>query len=215
MRVRQFVRPLVCAVFLPGLLCSAPAFAAHEAGSATAGNHAFKIGVVNRSQALSEYTKQKKETAMLQREKNRLQAPIDALTKEIEADKKYYEDHKSKMSDDQRQAYEDKVQEKFRSYQALLSTGQGKIDLLRKRSLETLIQDYDKAVKQVSQAGGYGLVLESDATGLAPTVLYSSETINITPQVIEYLNSHTKSSATASGKSKSSTRRRSKKERAR
>ncbi|MBI5094860.1 MAG: OmpH family outer membrane protein [Candidatus Hydrogenedentes bacterium] len=186
MRIRVSVFSFVLGALVAGVLVAAPVIRAEDK-AAGGGN---KIAAVSRTGALKEYKKQKDETAKLEAEFKKLQAPVDALSKDIEADKKKYEENKAKMSVEERKAFEDKVQAKYRDYQTELAKGQGAMDTMRQRSLEAIVKDYLQAVEQVGQAGGYDVVLESDQVDASPTVLYASKSVNITDQVAEYLNSH-------------------------
>ncbi|MBI5094458.1 MAG: OmpH family outer membrane protein [Candidatus Hydrogenedentes bacterium] len=191
MRVRVSVLSIVVGAMIPALLFAGPAIWAQDNAATALVSGGYKIGVVDRVKALTDYTKQKEETAKLDAEYKRLQAPIDALSKEIEAAKKKYDETKANMSEDEQKRFEDNVQEKFRAYKAELAKGDGAMDTMRKRSMEVLARDYIDAVKQVAQTGNYHIVLEADPNSPGRTVLYASDTVDITPQVITYLNSHT------------------------
>jgi Skp family chaperone for outer membrane proteins len=170
---------------------------AAPAGAAAVANGGYKIGVVSRFEALKAYEKRIAEYKKLEQERTALQVPLDKMLEDIKADQKRYDDSKATLSEADRKSLEDKIQSSMRDLQAESKKRQGQIDDKEKRVIESITGDFEKAVKQVGEAENYHLLIEGDDNVSNRIVLYFSPTINVTPKVIEYLNSHLDASAKA------------------
>jgi outer membrane protein len=147
----------------------------------------YKIGVVDLQKILQDCEKRKSKYADLEKEKIRMQTPIDELSKKIEGMKKKYEESKGTMSDEERLKLENQVKEDYATYKSEFDKAQQKIDNLEKEVMVEVMKDVNAAIDAVGQEDGYHLLLNA-AGGSVPTVLYHSATIDITSKVLARLN---------------------------
>jgi len=173
--------------------CIAPQLAAAQesSGTATAATGQYKIAVVDRKEVFDNYDKQKREWADLEAEKKNLQDQIDQLSDTITADKKRLEDQGKSMSEEQQQQLRDKIESDYRKYQTEFKRLQGEIDSKSRKFFARMMEDIDAAVKAIGANEDYHLIFEADPKS-PTTVLYYSETIDITSRVIARLNSGSK-----------------------
>ncbi|GMV94513.1 MAG: hypothetical protein AMXMBFR82_42910 [Candidatus Hydrogenedentota bacterium] len=159
---------------------------AQESGSG-ASTTQYKIAVVDRKEVFDNYEKQKREWAELESEKKQLQDQIDSLSNTITADKDRLESQASSMSEEQQQQLRDKIESDYRKYQTEFKRLQGEIDSKSRKFFARMMEDIDAAVNQIGANENYHLIFEADSK--SPTsVLYYSETIDITSRVIARLN---------------------------
>ncbi|MBI5091395.1 MAG: OmpH family outer membrane protein [Candidatus Hydrogenedentes bacterium] len=203
MKFRALILPCACAAFVLSLLMGSTATGAETkeapaaAPAAPVASGGYKIGVVSRYEALKAYDKRISEYKKLETERDTLQGPLNKMLEDIKADQKRYDDGKATMSETDRKALEDTIQAAMRDLQAESKKRQGQVDDKEKRVIEAITADFEKAVKVVGEHENYHLVLEGDDNVPNRIVLYFSDTIDMTPKVIEYLNSHVDSSAKA------------------
>ncbi|MBI4557592.1 MAG: OmpH family outer membrane protein [Candidatus Hydrogenedentes bacterium] len=148
----------------------------------------YKIGVVDRKKVFDEYNRQKEEMKKLQDQVEAEQKEVDNLVTPIEADKKRYEDNKDKMSDQEREALKDKIEQAARKYQTIYKEKQADIDSRTAKLLRSLKDEINQAISEVGARDNYHLIFEADPKS-GTSVLYYSSTLDMTPKVIEYLNS--------------------------
>lgn len=153
---------------------------------APAGNAAYKIGVVNTFDVFKGYTKCKAELDALEAEKNKLQASFDSRRESINAKKDRLQNG-TNLTAAQRDTLRDEVEREFRSYEADLRQAQGDLESKRNKFLARNMQEIRQTIQQIGSSENFHLILETEADG-KPTVLYFSNAINITDNVISRLN---------------------------
>ena len=208
MRLHALLPSLACVAFALSLL-TPPGAAAAEAkdaapAAAPVAAGGYKIGVVSRFEALKQYDKRIAEYKKLEQERDSLQKPLDKMLDDIKADQKRYEDSKTTLAEPDRKALEDKIQSAMRDLQAESKKRQGQVDDKEKRVIEAITADFEKAVKEIGNAENYHLLVEGDSNVSNRIVLYFSPTIDVTPKVIEYLNSHVDAATKAAAASAAS-----------
>jgi Skp family chaperone for outer membrane proteins len=164
---------------------SANQAAGAQAGAA-AGNTGYKIGVVNTFDVFKGYAKCKAELDALEAEKDKIQAGLDRRRESINAKKERLQNG-TNLTAAQREALRDEVEAEFRSYEADLRQAQGDLESKRNKFLARNMQEIRQTIQQIGSAENFHLILETEAEG-KPTVLYFSNTINITENVISRLN---------------------------
>lgn len=165
-----------------------PVWAVAQQSESGASAVQYKIAVVDRKEVFDNYDKQKKEWADLEAEKKKLQDQIDTLSNTITADKERLESQTSSMSEEQQQQLRDKIESDYRKYQTEFKRLQGEIDSKSRKFFARMMEDIDAAITAIGTAENYHLIFEADSK--SPTsVLYYSETIDITSRVIARLNS--------------------------
>ena len=148
----------------------------------------YKIGIVNVKEVFDAYQKQKEEYKKLQTDRDTKQKDIDALSERVSKAKEKYEAEKTKMPEAERDALEEQIQADFSRYQAEFKRLQQDIDRREKKMLDDIFDAIHKAVQEVGAQGDYHLILEAGVGGRSG-VLYSSPTLNMTTQIIDYVNS--------------------------
>lgn len=147
----------------------------------------FKIGVVNLKVAFDAYDKQKNQYQDLEVQRDTKQKEIDKLSERITAARERYDAEKDTMSDSVRDALEESIEADFGLYKAEFKRLQEDIDRREKKLLEVIFEDIHQAIAEVGARGNYHLVFEGGESGRSG-VLYFSTPLNMTQQVIDYLN---------------------------
>lgn len=150
---------------------------------------AYRIGVVNRKKAFDDYEKQQAAWAKLEKERETKQAVVDKQSDAIiAAQKKLAEDKTMSQTDKETVAL--KIQEDTLDYQNAFQKLQNEINVRANRFFADMMKEVDASVQAVGSAGNYHLIFEADPNPRSGSaVLYFSATIDITPQVIQHLNS--------------------------
>lgn len=147
----------------------------------------YKIGVVNLKDAFDAYEKQKGQYKKLQEERDTRQVEIDALSDRITKAKERYEAEKDTMSAEDREVLEESIESDFGRYKAEFKRLQEEIDRKEKRLLEDVFKDIHRAIAEVGAQGNYHLVFEGGESGRSG-LLYYGTPLNMTQQVVDYLN---------------------------
>ena len=155
----------------------------------------YKIGIVNVKEVFDNYDKQKDGYTELENERNQRQKFIDGISAEVEVLQKRHTEEKDSLSQEDLDNLEDRIESRFGVYKAEYKRLQDEIDRKEKKLLESLFKEIQKAVGEVGAKGNYHLVLEGGQTGRSG-VLYFSPTLNMTQQVIDYLNEQHKKTRT-------------------
>ena len=148
----------------------------------------FKIGVVELKQVFDEYDRQKKLYKELKAERDKLQIPIDALTKKIEANKTRYEDKTNPLPEAERIALKETIETDYSEYQLKIKQSQEKIDRREKTIFIEIIAEIQNSVEEVGLNENYHLIFDGGKSR-TNNLLYYSTTLNMTQKVIEHLNS--------------------------
>lgn len=167
---------LCCALF--AALASTPAFAQDTN---------YKIGVVDMQQVMEKYEKRKAKYDELKKEVDTLQKGIDAMSEKIKTMKDDYEKRKQDLTAPELVALETKIKADYSDYQNELNKSQQKIDSMENIVLSEVLKDIQEAIQKVAEDGNYHLVLNNGG-GPRGAVLYASNRIDITGQIIQQLN---------------------------
>ena len=147
----------------------------------------YKIGVVNVKLVFDAYEKQKDEYAHLQSTRDEKQKKIDELSATIEKNKERYEKGQDSMDSEARAELEDRIESDYSLYKSEFRRLQEDIDRREKKLLESIFKEIHLSIQEVGTQGNYHLVLEGGESGRSG-LLFSSTTLNMTQQVIDYLN---------------------------
>jgi outer membrane protein len=176
-------------VFISGLLALTLAAGCIYPGTAAAQekeNSGYQIRVVDMQVILAEYDKRKEKYADLQQEVEALQKDIDAMSDRIEANKKKY-DEGAGLTEEERSDLETQIKSDYAEYQSELKKRQLKIDSMEERVLKEVVKDIESAITRIAEKEGYHLILNA-RNGARSSVLYHSQTIDITSKVLLDLN---------------------------
>ena len=147
----------------------------------------YRIGIVNVKDVFDSYEGQKSKYEDLQTQRDSKQKDIDALSEKITRAKERYEADKDKMDKAERALLEESIEADYGRYKAEFKRLQEDIDRREKKLLESLFEDIHQAVSEVGATNNYHIILEGGRSGRSG-VLYFSTTLNMTQQVIDYLN---------------------------
>ncbi|MCH7908762.1 MAG: OmpH family outer membrane protein [Candidatus Hydrogenedentes bacterium] len=147
----------------------------------------YKIGVVNVKRVFDAYEKQKDEYALLQKTRDQKQKKIDELSATIEKNKERYETERDSMTPETISDLEDRIESDYSLYKAEFRRLQEDIDRREKKLLESIFKEIHLSIQEVGTQGNYHLVLEGGESGRSG-LLFFSTTLNMTQQVIDYLN---------------------------
>ena len=151
-----------------------------------AGQTPGKIAVFNRKIVFDNYNKREVEWKALEDQKIGLQAEIDKLREEVNAGRKKLREDKT-LTEQQRQELTDKVAADDRNYQDRWRRAQGEIDDKSDTFFSSILGQIDAGVREFGAAQHFKIILDSDPKAGTP-VLYFAGSIDITEEVIRYLN---------------------------
>jgi outer membrane protein len=139
---------------------------------------AEKFAYINLEKVFNEYQKTKDEEAKLTEEGKQKQKEIDAKIKEIDKLREDMELLNEKEKEKRKAEIEKKMQE-LRQFDR-----QARADLMRKRDaiIREILTEIDNAIKEYGKSKGYTLIFNSRA------LLYKDEKLDITDEIIKYLN---------------------------
>ncbi len=155
--------------------------------TARAQSNGYKVGVVDVKQVFDAYKRQTDEYADLQKQRDTKQIEIDKLSESITKQKERYDAESESMSDEARLALQDSIENDYSEYKTEFKRLQESIDRQEKRLLTDLFKQINDAIGEVGTQENYHLILEGGQSGRSG-VLYFSTTLNMTQQVIDYLN---------------------------
>lgn len=185
------VRFAVVTAVMTGVAFSASA----QAQAPAAGSGNYKIGVVDRKQVFDEYGKKKTQWDTLSSEKTKIEAELNASFETLKKEKDDFDTKKAGLSDEQRSAQETALSKKLADLRFSAQARQKELDEKGEKIIKELRQEIDAAVKAIGAAGNYHLILEADTA--FSSVIYFEESMNITPEVIRYVNEHSGSASAA------------------
>lgn len=169
-------------------LCVVAAFAASaDVAAPSPASGQYKIGVVNVKQVFDSYQKQKDEYEALQKTRDEKQVQIDELSEKIQKAKDRYEAEKDKMNETERRQLEESIESDYSLYKAEFKRLQEDIDRREKKLLESLFREIHDSIQEIGAKHNYHLVLEGGETGRSG-LLYFSTPLDLTQQVIDYIN---------------------------
>lgn len=154
----------------------------------------YKIGVVNTKEIFDNYNKQTRKYAILREKRDEAQKPIDELSEQITKDKERYDAEADDMPQEERRAFEEKIEAAVTRYKAEFERAQQDIDRQEKKLLREILEDIQLAIREVGAKYDYHLIFESgqenisNLAGRVGGLLYSSSTLNMTQRVIDHLN---------------------------
>jgi outer membrane protein len=154
---------------------------------ALAADENYKIAVVDMQTVLASYEKRKAKYDDLQKQVDSLQSGIDKMSKDIEAARKDYEERRATLTDEERVKLETKITNDYANYQNELQKNQRQIDGMEELVLNEVLKDIQEAIEKIATDNSYHLVLNK-GKGPRGAVLYASNSIDITPRILEQLN---------------------------
>jgi Skp family chaperone for outer membrane proteins len=171
-------------LLIVGTLLAALAAVYSAPALAQDGASGYKIGVVNMRQCLQEYNKREAKYKELEGEVTKRQNDIIVpLQNKVKA---LGEQYKNATDSEERTRIEEQHNRTATELQSEMRIQQDKIDRLEEQTLEELINDVKSVVDAIAAAENYHLILDSG--GATGAVVFSTKTIDITPQVVLQLN---------------------------
>ncbi len=148
-----------------------------------------KIGIVNASQLLEESPQGKAATEAMRAEFAPRQRTLQAQEQSLKAKYDKLQKDGATMSDDQRQRAEKELRDGQRDFERAKGEFQDDVTARRNEEMSRLQRTLIDEVRSYAKSQNYDLVLASEAA------LYSSQSYDITPQVLAALQAHAGKSA--------------------
>lgn len=172
------VSTMVIALLMAGIL-AVPAVAQDANG--------YKIGVVDMNKVMRDYKKREQKYAELQVEVDKRQAVIEAQAEQVEGMRDAYKDARTSMSDTERLAKENEIEDAIAAYQKALEDNQRKIDQLEEAVLKEVLDDIERVLIETATSGNYHLILDAKKAPRG-SVLYHHTSIDLTSAILAKLN---------------------------
>lgn len=137
-----------------------------------------KYGCINLEKVFNEYQKTKDEEGKLTAEGKQKQTEIDSRLKEIDKLKEEMDLLSNKEKEEKKKEL-DKKMEELRQFDR-----QARADLLKKRDtiIREILDEIDQGIQEYAESKGYTIIFNSRA------LLYKQDKLDITDEVINYLN---------------------------
>lgn len=146
-----------------------------------------KIAVVDLQKAIASSSVGKKAQKDYEAEVKAAQSSLDKKKETFEEQKEAYENQKESLNEKAREEKEEKLLSTQRDLKRSFQDAQEKLRRKNSVIIEDLLKDLKTVVEQIAQNGDYTIVLDKGAQ----SVLYSSESIDITETVIEKFDKKT------------------------
>ncbi len=148
-----------------------------------------KIGVVNIALLLEKAPQAKAASSALEKEFGPQQVELTKLAKKMEMKQKEFQKNKLVMVESQRQAAQRDISMMNRDIQRKKNDIQELVNIRRNEELASLQSVVNQGIKQIGKRDGFDLILYE---GIA----YTSERIDVTKKVLEFLNEEYKKQRT-------------------
>jgi Skp family chaperone for outer membrane proteins len=152
------------------------------AQNAPAAGGGYKIGVVDMQALIADYPKRQQRYDSLQQQVDALQGEIDKMLQGIEQQVKSLEASAATMTEEQRVAARNKIEQDRFNYRMELDKRQRMIDNQEEEVLKEVLGDINKAVSQIAASENFHLILNSRG-GSRGSVVWFSPTIDVTSRV--------------------------------
>ena len=156
------------------------------AQNTAAGGGGYQIAVVDMQKLIAEYPKRKAKYEALQREVDAQQKGIDDMLKSIQTQEENLKSSAANMTDDQRRAAIDKIEQDRSAWRMEVERRQRNVDRQEEDVLREVLQDIEGAVSQIAMSQNFHLILNKG--GSSRSVVWFSPTIDITSSVEAVLN---------------------------
>jgi len=177
-RIHQLIGLAVAAslLVLPNVLTAAP----------TDANN-VKAAYVNMQRVLESDSSYQKAIQDLQQYRKDLKQRIQKQRQELQKMRKSLKEERTLLSDQQRMKKKQKLAQRMQSLQQRAQQSQVELQQKKQELLQPVLEKIDPVVREVAEEEGYN-VIYSYGQSENPSVLWVSEQINITEQIIERLD---------------------------
>jgi len=183
---------LASAVVAIAAVVAAPRANVASAQEGNAAGSSYKIGVVDMDEVLKGYSKLKAETDALDAERKKNQDQLDAKTEALTAKMEAVKN----APEAERERQREEIETELRNFRADMQRMQGELDSKAQKLSARTRDEIITAIQLVGANEDYHLILEGDSDGRS-TVIYFTNTINITPKIIDKLNGGSTAAAPA------------------
>jgi Skp family chaperone for outer membrane proteins len=164
------------------------AHAQAQAAQPGASSGGYKIAVVDRKKVFDEYGKNKPEWDSLTAKKTNIEKTLNAKIDALKAEREAYAKTRPNLSDEERVNQDNAMNKKMLDLRNEAQLEQQRLDQEGDSIIKKLRQEIDTAVRSLAQTGNYHLVLEADTA--ISSVIYYSDTLDITTQVLDFVKAH-------------------------
>jgi len=183
MKYRSVLPIVLCAVLSIFALSNVGEIHAQGASSSV-----YKIGIVDLQRVMDSYDKRTTEVAKLEEEVEKRKDEIEQLKQSFETELKQFRESSSELSEDERTDREAELDRRAFALEGTVRQAETGLERKRRRLKNELLKDIVAAVTEIGDSENYHFILE--ASPESPTgVIYYTPTTEITPKVIEHLNS--------------------------
>ncbi len=173
------VKSLILAV---GLSCLAGIAAAQNESAPGQ----YKIAVVDRKKVFDEYNKKNAKWEALEAKRKAAEDALNKTRDQLQAQDASFRESLNSLSEEQRAQRESEMKRKLRDLQNDVATKQEELSKEGELIIKEATTDINNAIQQIGREGQYHLILEADTA--ISSVVYYATALDITPQVIEYVN---------------------------
>src|SRR5215471_9861665 len=186
---------LILPIFIVVILMSPSALAQAVAAVTTPASVPSKIAFVNLQEALIECNEGKQEAAALQQKFAGRQSALKAQDDEIKKLKQDYQTASAKLSEEERSARMQVIQEKQKAFERSYADFQAEIQEAQQEALGRVFKKLLPVVEKYATANGYTAVF--DVSNPQTPVVWIRKDSMITKQVVEAYNAETAAAAPA------------------
>jgi outer membrane protein len=152
--------------------------------NALAAGGAAKIGILNIQRCINESNEGKRISESLQKEIEAMQQRYDKAKKELEELQKEIEKQSLMLSLDARESKQNEYNKKSRELNYLNEDLSEEANKAQQNARLRVLEVLDVIIKNIAKQDSFNLIIESSSSG----VLFASDALDITDQVIEELN---------------------------
>jgi outer membrane protein len=143
----------------------------------------LKIGFVDLQKIIDNSEKGKQIRNEIQKKADELTRQVKALEEEMKAMKADYDKQANVLTSEAKQEKRDELARKELDYQRFIKDSEAELRKAEKRALQELYQDIGKLISEYGKERNYTAIFERQ------TIVYVSESIDLTNDIIELYNS--------------------------
>ena len=149
----------------------------------------YKIGVVNGVAVFEGYQKQQDQLRELRNEVEQRQNQIDAELRALDEERERLSQQRGTLAPEEFDRLREEWERKVSDLRRESSRIQEDIDRQSNRVMDRLREDIYSAIQTIGARDNYHLILDADRNPMAQSnVLYHSATLDLTQEVVDYLN---------------------------
>lgn len=145
-----------------------------------------KIAYINVEDLMKDYEATKVMQEELEAKQEKIVKELDSLSAPFQAEVQEYQKNVQRMSPQKRAQVETELGQKQQALQAMQQQASQQLQIESQVNSEAITKKVDSFVSVYATANGFGLVLGTSGNG---TVMYGDDSLDITKDILEILNS--------------------------